>query len=162
MVPAAVGVLAVIANTLEYSVGHTPLLSCALYHVLACMFVNVWGCVLALSTSENPVLADVVDACHWIVPAEPVSLSGLSLPLQTVKPDVLSTAATPATAFELTVTVIGVAVEQHGGTAGREAGQPPFARLRPPGVIDLGIHIRPEPVLGRILHRPRDRYRRCR
>ena len=35
-------------------------------------------------------------------PVEPVSLSGLSPPLQTVNPDVLLTAATPFTAFGLT------------------------------------------------------------
>ncbi len=35
-------------------------------------------------------------------PVEPVSLIGFSPPLQTVSPEVLFTAAVPATAFELT------------------------------------------------------------
>ncbi len=54
-------------------------------------------------------------------PTEPVSLSGISLPLHRVKPDVLFTAAVPATAFGLTVTVTIVALELGHGLLDRTA-----------------------------------------
>ncbi len=113
MLPADVGCFAITAIILEYNIGHAPLDTFARYHVLTLIALKVGVAIVTPATSSKPVVAESVEACHWILPIEPVSLRDLLLPAHTFKSVLLFNAAEPARATELIVIAKFVVVSLH-------------------------------------------------
>ena len=72
----------------------------ALYHADAVRFEALKVVAFALAISEKPVVAEVVDLCHWIVPSLPAKVNKLEAPEQTVE---AATETVPATGKELKI-----------------------------------------------------------